>query len=243
MITVTLIYIIIAIVPGLAWLIYFLRKDNQREPGLEITKVFYFGMMTVIPVGLIEIGIDKEISFLNTYTLYYLLKQILVIALIEESFKYLIVRYLALKKSFLDEPIDIVIYMIVSGLGFATAENVLQFIEKYQTFSSALIESGIALAVVRFFGANLLHVLCSGIIGIFVALSFYNLKHRGWIIPIGFILSIVIHGVFNFSIELFIINNNELIAMVPFIITMTIFIPFVIAIKKVKKMKSVCKIN
>lgn len=243
MIDKVILYILIAIIPGLIWLFIFLRRDNLEEPKLEITKVFYLSMMLVIPAGLIEMNLLEKISSLEINNLYYFLKFVVIVGLIEEIMKYLVVRYAVLKRSFLDEPIDIVIYMIVSGLGFATAENILTFIADPNLIADPQISNGVKIAMVRFFGANLLHILCSGIIGIFIALSFYQIKKRYLILALGFALSIVIHGVFNFSIELFIINNDEQIAMAPFVITSTILIPFILAIGKIRKMKSVCKIN
>ncbi|MDD4409096.1 MAG: PrsW family intramembrane metalloprotease [Candidatus Pacebacteria bacterium] len=236
-------HILIATIPGLIWLFFFLQKDNLKEPGMQIVKVFYISMIMVFPAAMIEIYMQTRIDGWNTDSFYYLLKHIFIVGLVEESLKYLVVRYAVLKKSFLDEPIDIIIYMITSGLGFATAENILTFMNNSQFLFSSQIQNGLIVATTRFFGANLLHVLCSGIIGIFIALSFYHLKKRWWIISLGFLLSITIHGVFNFSIELFIINNNELIAILPFIITTTILVPFIAALGKIKKMKSVCKIN
>lgn len=243
MIDKVILYILIAIIPGLIWLFIFLRRDNLEEPKLEITKVFYLSMMLVIPAGLIEMNLLEKISSLEINNLYYFLKFVVIVGLIEEIMKYLVVRYAVLKRSFLDEPIDIVIYMIVSGLGFATAENILTFIADPNLIADPQISNGVKIAMVRFFGANLLHILCSGIIGIFIALSFYQIKKRYLILALGFVLSIIIHGVFNFSIELFIINNDEQIAMAPFVITSTILIPFILAIGKIRKMKSVCKIN
>ncbi len=243
MIDKVILYILIAIIPGLIWLFIFLRRDNLEEPKLEITKVFYLSMLLVIPAGLIEMNLLEKISSLEINNLYYFLKFVVIVGLIEEIMKYLVVRYAVLKRSFLDEPIDIVIYMIVSGLGFATAENILTFIADPNLMTDPQISNGVKIAMVRFFGANLLHILCSGIIGIFIALSFYQIKKRYLILVLGFTLSIIIHGVFNFSIELFIINNDEQIAMAPFVITSTILIPFILAIGKIRKMKSVCKIN
>ncbi|OQB08377.1 MAG: Protease PrsW [Parcubacteria group bacterium ADurb.Bin216] len=243
MIDKVILYILIAIIPGLIWLFIFLRRDNLEEPKLEITKVFYLSMLLVIPAGLIEMNLLEKISSLEINNLYYFLKFVVIVGLIEEIMKYLVVRYAVLKRSFLDEPIDIVIYMIVSGLGFATAENILTFIADPNLMTDPQISNGVKIAMVRFFGANLLHILCSGIIGIFIALSFYQIKKRYLILVLGFTLSIIIHGVFNFSIELFIINNDEQIAMAPFVITSTILLPFILAIGKIRKMKSVCKIN
>jgi RsiW-degrading membrane proteinase PrsW (M82 family) len=237
-----LLYIVLGAAPGLVWLTFFLRKDKLPEPKIEIIKVFYCAMMVVIPAGMLELEMISHLQGMGIDTTYYLIRFVLIVGLVEEVVKYLIVRYLVLKRSCLDEPIDIVIYMITAGLGFATAENILLFFNLEQGMVSQELLN--IITATRFFGANLLHAICSGIIGIFIALSFENLRHRKWIIPLGFVSSILIHGIFDFSIQLFIINNNgDLNTFVPFLITSALAIPLIAAIRKVRDMKSVCKIN
>lgn len=238
-----ILYILIAIIPGLIWLFFFLNKDDQKESTIDITKIFYCGMLIVIPAGLLELYLEWRIGDVSLSSYYSLLKFILIVGLTEESLKYFVVRFFALKKSFIDEPIDIVLYMIIAGLGFATAENILTFISASHFFTIPLNEQSMIIAVIRFFGANLIHVICSGIIGIFIALSFYHLRHRYLLIVIGFLMSIFIHGVFNFSIESSIIISNIEIPFAPFVFPIILLPFFIMAIYKIKKMKSVCKIN
>lgn len=52
---------------------------------------------------------------------------IILVALIEEISKYLIIRQKLLKNPEFDEPVDAVIYMIIAALGFAAMENILLF--------------------------------------------------------------------------------------------------------------------
>jgi RsiW-degrading membrane proteinase PrsW (M82 family) len=94
-----------------------------------------------------------------------------------------------------DEPIDMVIYMIVVALGFAALENAL-FI-----FNPLIAGDYLGSAITgsfRFLGATLLHVLASGTVGVFLALSFYQPK----LIQIlagttGLFIAIVLHYLFN----------------------------------------------
>jgi len=236
-------YILLAILPGLIWLLYFLRKDVLPEPKKQIIKVFAMGMIaSFVAVGL-EVALLDELATIGLKgKTFHLIKYIFIIGLIEEFVKYLAVRHSIIKTSHVDEPIDLPIYMIIGALGFATAENILVFCT--QTF--LVIKDPVLLSFSRFIGANLLHALCSGIIGYFLALSFYYLKKRHFILFFGFSLSILLHAFFDFFMESSIIKEmgtkdfNPVMYSVYILIGMFILLSF--AMRRIKKLKSVCKV-
>jgi RsiW-degrading membrane proteinase PrsW (M82 family) len=243
-----LLYLLLAFAPGIMWLLFFLKRDNLPEPKLQIFKVFYFGIMVVLLAVPIELQMLKHIDF-NYSTipallgsvsepslLFYGVKYIFIVGIIEEFLKYLVVRFLVLKNSCIDEPIDLPIYMITAAIGFAVGENILLFI-----FGDPINVPGIAMT--RFIGANLLHIVCSAIIGISLAMSFYHLKRRYLILFLGFTLSIVTHALFNLCLQLFIINEDSIIILAPYILTGTLAILVLIGLRIIKKMKGVCKID
>lgn len=236
-----LIYFLLAVLPGLVWLFYFLKKDNLPEPKMQIIKVFVFGIIITIPAVLIEVILIHDLNLISLEpVIYATIKYIFIIGFVEELFKYLVVRFSVLKDSCLDEPIDIPLYMIISALGFATLENILVF------SSSSVISFGIdplTLSFVRFIGATFLHALCSALIGCFIALSFYFLKARWFLISIGFALAILMHGLFDFYIELGIMElATETQKTYPLLIIFILAIIVSILLREIKKLKSVCKI-
>lgn len=231
----TIIAFLLALIPGLVWLIYFIRKDNLPEPKKKIFKVFLAGMLMSIPILCFELWLVGDLNKLGIEgTAFLIIKYIFAIGLIEELFKYFAVRFTALKSSEIDEPIDLPIYMIIGALGFATIENIILFCNQ----STVLLTNPAILTFSRFLGATLLHLLCSGIIGYFFALSFYHLKYRYILCFTGFFLAIIIHAVFNFSLESDIINN----VIGTFGLVLIIFVFFLFGLKKIKKLKSVCKL-
>lgn len=234
----TLIAFSLALIPGFIWLIYFLRKDVLPEPKIKILKVFLMGMLMSFPILFFEMWLLADLNKINLEgTTFLVIKYIFVIALVEEMFKYIAVRLSVLKSSEIDEPIDLPIYMIIGALGFATIENIVLFCNQ----SSLLLSSPAILTFSRFLGATLLHLLCSGIIGYFLALSFYHLKHRHILATTGFFLAIGLHTVFNFFLESSIIENAESIS-ISFPLVLVIFLIFLLGLKKIKKLKSVCKL-
>ncbi|MDP3995962.1 MAG: PrsW family glutamic-type intramembrane protease, partial [bacterium] len=146
------------------------------------------------------------------------------------------VRIMVLKKEEFDEPIDAVLYMIIAALGFAAAENILIMFSLGPTF---LFGKVLAVSILRFWGATFLHALASGTIGYFLALSFFETKKRGRLLVCGITIATLLHGLYNFSIMEM---QGSCTFLIPIIILIGLAIFLTLALKRLKKMKSVCKI-
>ena len=193
-----LVLAIFGVIPSIIWLLIFLRKDAHPESNGMILKVFLWGALAALPTVLIEMGITKQLDLLNAFLspgLIDILKIFIGIALIEELLKYLAMKGKALRNQEFDEPTDAVLYMVIAGLGFAAIENVLALLPFIDNFSDVLTVN-----IFRFVGAVFLHALCSGTIGYFMALSFYESRKRTRLLAIGLISATFLHGLFNFSI-------------------------------------------
>ena len=233
-----------AAAPGIIWLLYFLKKDVHPESKRMILKIFFYGMISAIPAALIEKGIQAILPkniFLNNIFQYYIflfLSIIVGVALVEETIKYLVVRIEVLSNSELDEPVDVMLYMIIAALGFATLENIFIFLSPdifLYTFRETL-----TLASFRFISATFLHALASGTIGFFLALSFYKIKRKRMLVFSGFAAAVLLHGLYNFSImEL----GGASQYGVPLLVLTGLAVFIYFGIKKLKKLKSICKIN
>jgi RsiW-degrading membrane proteinase PrsW (M82 family) len=226
-----LIFAPFGILPSLIWLLYYLREDVRPEPKKMILKIFVFGALVAFPIALFEIFVLKIIGKLNlSYVLTKFLENFLAIAFLEEFGKYLIIKVAVLKSKELDEPIDLMIYMIVSGLGFAAVENV------FLAFSK---ESYLTILIGRFLSATLLHALCSGILGYFLALAFFEQKKKFLFLSSGFLLATGLHGLYDFSI-IEIEGNLKIFIVFLILISAAIFLKFFF--QRSKKIKSICKI-
>jgi RsiW-degrading membrane proteinase PrsW (M82 family) len=119
-------------------------------------------------------------------------------AFIEEIAKFCCAYLAILRSKLVDEPIDPIIYMITIALGFAALENTLFLLNP---LSGETIPVTILTGNFRFFGATLLHVLCSSIVGCALTLSFYmhGFKHDIYAIY-GVILAGAVHSLFNFFV-------------------------------------------
>ena len=105
---------ILGFIPALIWLWFWLKEDAHPEPAKMITLSFIGGMVAV----LFALPLQKLVYFYfkDLQNLSFLLW-----ASIEEISKFGFVWFIALRnKKLADEPIDDIIYLIVSALGFLT---------------------------------------------------------------------------------------------------------------------------
>lgn len=234
-------YIVFGILPSFTWLMYYLSKDLHPEPKKTILKIFLWGALSTIPVFFVQMGfitllVKADLSPLITSLIYWFL----IISVSEELFKYLVVKFKMGDSPDLDEPLDIMLYMVVSALGFAALENVLYLFNPTDSMSfEQLIHTTLMISLVRFLGATFLHTLCSAIIGYFLALSFYFYKKRYLLFIIGFILAVLLHGFF----DLLIMRIKTYQDMTPLAIILLImgFLTF-LGFEHLKRMKSISKI-
>ena len=177
--------------PALAWLWFWLQEDSKHpEPRRLIALAFLGGMCTVVAV----IPIEKLVAtfFLSTFALF------AAWSVIEECAKYLSAKILILWRPQNDEPIDPVMYMVTTALGFAALENTLFLLSPLagETMVQTILTGNL-----RFVGATLLHVFSSAVVGIAMAWAFYKPKRVKRVMTfLGVILASLLHTVFNLLI-------------------------------------------
>tara|TARA_B100000508_G_scaffold118127_1_gene98069 strand:- start:363 stop:1061 length:699 start_codon:yes stop_codon:yes gene_type:complete len=178
------------LIPALFWVWFWLREDSKRpEPYFLIAISFIAGMAAVpiaLPLQKIAIGMYAGVNV------------VLVWVVIEELLKYAVALALVFWNREVDEPIDMVIYMIVVALGFAALENALFVFNPLAAgdYLGSALTGGF-----RFLGATLLHVLASGTVGVCLALAYYKSKTtQVFAGTAGLFIAIVLHALFNFFI-------------------------------------------
>lgn len=182
--------------PPIIWLIYYLREDNHPEPKRLIITAFAGGVLVAIPTAVIQYyGINFSGFSLPELTEKYPMMLFFFMALAEEYAKYFVVQNLIAMRNEFDEPVDAMIYLMSSAMGFAAIENTL--------FSFPVLRgeffAGLELVAGRFLGANLLHVLTSGIFGYFIARAYLSSKKR-LLITSGLLTAAFLHMIFNYLI-------------------------------------------
>lgn len=183
---------ILGLIPALIWLWFWLKEDTHPEPAKMVTLSFLGGMVAVLFVlplqKIIYTNIQNNEAL--SFTLY---------ATIEEILKFAFVYFIAIRnKKVTDEPIDDIIYLIISALGFVTLENTLFLIPG---ITNGDVLNTIVYGNSRFLGASLLHIMTSGIVGITMALAFFKTTRQKILYTIsGLVIAIILHTAFNLSI-------------------------------------------
>ncbi len=175
---------VLAYAPGLFWLWYFFKKDLEPEPLHLIRNCFFFGMLSVIPAGLIEAHVPSS----------RVLQTVIGAPVIEESCKFLTVYFTIYGSSEFDEPMDGVIYSVAVALGFASLENVLYLSRAYHSTEGSLP----MITVIRGFFSVPGHALFAVMWGYPMGIAKFSTNPRDkGLVTLGLISGMLFHGIFN----------------------------------------------
>ena len=198
-----LLIIILGLLPGFAWLLFYLKEDLHPEPKKMLAKVFLAGALSAIAALAIELIVNCAFIYGSVNCSKMLGEKIpitplmvLIFAAVEEIVKFAAAYLVVAKSKYFDEPVDAMIYMAVAALGFATVENLGALSD---TGTPVLLSGVFEIATFRFVGTTLLHTLTSSIAGYFWALGIRNFKSRKFIVY-GLVLAAILHAAFNYLI-------------------------------------------
>ncbi len=190
------------LMPALVWLYFLLKEDYRHPEPRSILFLAFIAGMIAVPIAIPLESLARNYLFTTVATcspyLPLCLPVIAAWAVIEEVLKYGLCAAFILWRKDVDEPIDLVIYMLTTALGFAALENALFLIEPLaaRNFLSALATDNL-----RFVGSTLLHIIATSIIGFTLALAHTMPRaSRAFISSCGLILAISLHTTFNFLI-------------------------------------------
>lgn len=146
----------LAIVPGLLLIVYVYRKDRvEKEPPGLMMKLVLFGIISCIVAGYVEAAEAAVLPQYQQGTLEYALQtSFLMAALVEETVKYLAMRFASWNSKAFNYRFDGVVYGLTAAVGFAIYENIM-YVAAY----------GYQTALVRAFTAIPLHAFCGAFMG------------------------------------------------------------------------------
>ncbi len=197
--------------PGLALLTYFYLKDDyEPEPVLLVLRMFFFGMLIVIPVMFAQYVVDTE--FFSPRGM-----ESFLISLMEEVCKWSIV-YIMFRNPEFDEPYDGIVYSTSVALGFATLENVLY-----------LHVHGVSLAFTRAVLPVSGHALFGVIMGFYFGKAKFYIETERRCLFLAFFLPFILHGSYDYIL---LMQQKWIYFMLPFMIFLWVF-----AVWKVKQMR------
>ncbi len=214
---VTIFLVLLGMLPGFAWLIFYLHEDiDHPEPKRLILYTFLGGAVVTVLVLGAQILIHGWLRGQGVAT--YSLASFLALAGIEEFFKFFVVYIVVSKRKEFDEPIDAMVYMIVAALGFATVENIGSI---FQASAAVYPSPGpLETTALRFVGATLLHTLASGIVGYYWGKAIAKHGHYAGLVIRGLVVATLLHMIFNYLI----IKTEPLVLPLIFLLFIGMFV-------------------
>lgn len=215
------------IIPVFLILLYIYQKDKNKEPILLLLQLFFLGIIA----GFITIHfsnlLTQFISFMNYENrnnfLDIFLYTFITIALVEESFKWLMVYMRGYYTKEFDELYDIIIYSVFVSLGFAFLENAYYIIQAGQ----------VKIALIRAIFAIPGHTCDAIFMGYYLSLAkqfHYQNQKKIEIkyILLSILIPTILHGIYDFCILSKI--NILIYVFIIFIIAL-----YIISLKKLKE--------
>jgi protease PrsW len=199
--------IAVAVLPIILVCAFIYYQDKyEKESAFVLFKCFVLGMVCVIPAYYLEF-LGKTFTKIDFPIVYIFL----VVAVAEELFKFLILRYYFFKDSEFNEPIDGIVYATFMSMGFAFVEN-LGYAYSY----------GLANSLVRAFTAIPAHATYGVMMGYFLGLAKFKSDKTIQYLLTSFLSAWFLHGVYDYIVSQY---DNDFIAayIIPLIIISLIY--------------------
>ena len=183
--------IVLALIPALLWLGFFYQQDRlEPEPKQFILGVFLLGGLLANAVGIPVVrDLFRAQEWMPRNAVANILGSILVIGFVQESLKYIAVRYSVYLSPEFDERIDGVIYGTAAGLGFGTMLNI-----HYVTAHAGV---DLSMGVIRIAVTTLAQASFAGISGYFLGRAKFE-EEPAWWLPLGVTIAAVLNGLFTY---------------------------------------------
>lgn len=230
----SIVFFVISIIPTTVLFIWlkFRRKDDEQYRKC-CNSAFIRGIVSVLPIVAFSFAVHiLNVLVFNTVLkdtdrfIYIIVYNFLVLALVEETVKFLVFRSLLKKKCVKTSWADTAAYMVIVGLGFGLIESL--------TYA---IDANAVTMLVR--GFTLGHAGYGLIMGFFYGKMLYSGRKRYGIA--GFIIPWFIHGLYDFSLAQEFLDISEYAAFLPValavldIVLLVLMIVFFVRSKKKKK--------
>jgi len=193
----------IALAPIFALFTYFYIRDQyEKEPGLLLLLVFGGGFLSVVPVVFFGHILYSVLNFVldPRWILYDIIENFIVIALVEEGFKFLVVMLLAYRHPAFNEPYDGMLYAITASLGFAAFENILY-----------VLNGGLVVGFARMVLSVPAHALFGAFMGYYAGRAKFSVGHGKRYLLAALLFPTFLHGLYNFLLS---INRGEFALLV-----------------------------
>jgi RsiW-degrading membrane proteinase PrsW (M82 family) len=195
----------LAVAPALALFLFFYFRDKYRkEPVGPLVVTFLLGAVVLVPSFALSSMVQRLVGWSSRTPslLHAFLGAVLIVGVIEEGWKFLVVRYYAYNRPEFDEPYDGIMYSVSAALGFATLENII-----------FVLLHGAGVGVLRAFLAVPAHAFDGVLMGYLLGEAKFARSERGARLysAAAYGTAVLAHGVYDFIV--FTMNRRPLMLL------------------------------
>ena len=189
----------IAIIPSILLCLYIYYMDVvEKEPIKLLLTLFFIGVLLTVPARFLEqlIITSTKLDYNNIKDSFLL--SFLVIALVEEGYKFVAFLSATWKNKEFNQKYDAIVYAVFISLGFATLENIVYI---YNNDASIALYRGLISVP-----AHAFYAVASGFFLGLAKERSLNKKSSKIYILLSFIVPVILHGLFDF----FLLTENQM---------------------------------
>lgn len=203
---------LLALLPaGLFFWLWYLRRSDRPVPGHAMALAFGVGIALVIPAFWLEDFARSLWQIVSPGTAHYFegavlplaslpdvllpaLATFLIVALVEESLRYIVLRFWIRRSAAVDQVFDGLVLGVALGIGFATLENTVYFLNLFQQGN---FDTLVFVFFLRFLISTLAHISFGGLMGVLIARGVFDLYRPGRFFAQAFFVPWLLHGLYD----------------------------------------------
>lgn len=196
---------------GLFIWLWYLRRSDREVPASVVAMSFLAGMVLVLPAFRAENWLAGLWGWVSPATAHYFVGALLplqslrdvalpavgtflMVATVEEGLRYVFLLLWIKWRGAIDQVFDGLVVGIAAGLGFATVENTIYFLE---LFSQGRVDTLVFVFFLRFLVSTLAHISFGGVMGVFIARGVFDIYQPRRYLAAAFFLPWFLHGLYD----------------------------------------------
>lgn len=178
----------LAVTPGIAIALYiYIRDKHEPEPIKLLILSFFFGAMSLGVNLIMAIPLETLFDFDEQDLTTQAIHAFALVAFLEELSKFIFIRGILYRNKNFNEPLDGIVYAVMVGMGFATAENLIY-----------VFNGGAGVAITRIFSAIPAHAMFAIIMGYFLGIAKFTHKKKTFYGIAALLVATLFHGVYDY---------------------------------------------
>ena len=224
----------LAIIPSVLLCVYVYRMDVvEKEPLHLLFVMFFLGVLITVPTRFIEQLLLSSTGLSANKYLDSFLLSFVVIAIVEEGYKFFVLLLSCWKNKNFDYKYDAIVYSVFISLGFATLENILYV---QSTGINVAIWRGVISVPAHAFYA----IACGYFLGLAKEKSENKNKEKMFgFLFLSFIVPVLLHGTFDFLL----LTENDILFGIFFSFVAMLYIISYCEIKKTYNGERIVKLK